>query len=183
MGPSSSDWARVVTVRPVATHVVLELEQQGERVTGRGVELQAEGELVLVPGLERPGHPAHEAVDGVLAFGLVERGLGPHARRTRSGRRPGGWARGRVPGPGPSGTTRRSRIRRSPGSRPRNRRAGWRRPRRRRPPGCRARCATAAPWARRSEILGVRAVMRGELKQTRASAWVRGRTRRAVKAR
>ena len=60
-------------------HVVLDLEEERERIAGRGMELQPEGELVLMPGLERPGHPAHEAVDGVAALRLVQRGLGPHA--------------------------------------------------------------------------------------------------------
>ena len=60
-------------------HVVVDLEQQRERVAGRGMELQPERELVLVPGLERPGQPAHEPVDGVAALGLVQGRLGPHA--------------------------------------------------------------------------------------------------------
>ena len=64
--------------QPLPADVVLELQQKGERVARRGVELQPEGELVLVPGLERPGQPPHEAVDGVAALGLVEGGLGPH---------------------------------------------------------------------------------------------------------
>ena len=62
----------------LAAHVVVELEQQREGIPGRGMELQAEGDLVLVARLEGPGHPAHEAVDGVVALGLVQRGLGPH---------------------------------------------------------------------------------------------------------
>ncbi len=75
--PSSSDCALVVTTQALAADVVLELEQQRERIARRGVELQAERELVLVPGLQRPWHPAHEAVDGVPALGLVQGGLGP----------------------------------------------------------------------------------------------------------
>ena len=62
----------------LAADVVLELEQQREGIAGRGVELQAEGELVLVPRLQGPGEPADEAVDRVAALGLVERRLGPH---------------------------------------------------------------------------------------------------------
>ena len=58
--------------------VVLQLQEERERVAGRGVQLQTQRELVLVAGLERPGHPAHEAVDGVAALGLVQGGLGPY---------------------------------------------------------------------------------------------------------
>ena len=42
------------------------------------MELQAQRDLVLVPGLEGPGQPAHQAVDGVVPFGLVQGRLGPH---------------------------------------------------------------------------------------------------------
>ena len=58
--------------------MVLDLEEQREGVARRGMQLEAEGELVLVPRLERPRHPAHEAVNGVVALRFVERGLGPH---------------------------------------------------------------------------------------------------------
>ena len=59
--------------------MVLQLEQEREGVARGGVQLQAQRELVLVAGLQRPGQPAHQAVDGVVALGLVERGLGPDA--------------------------------------------------------------------------------------------------------
>ena len=78
ISPSSSDCARVVTRQALPAHVVVDLEQEREGVAGRGVELQAQGELVLMPGLERPGHPADQAVDGVAALRLVQRRLGPH---------------------------------------------------------------------------------------------------------
>ena len=64
--------------QPVPTDVILEFEEQRERVSRRGMELQSEGQLVLVAGLECPGEPAHQAVDGVATLGLVEGGLGPH---------------------------------------------------------------------------------------------------------
>ena len=52
--------------------MVVELEQQREGIAGRGVELEAQRDLVLVPGLEGPGQPADQAVDGVVPFGLVQ---------------------------------------------------------------------------------------------------------------
>ena len=42
------------------------------------MQLEPERHLVLVPGLQRPGQPAHQPVDGVAPLGLVEGGLGPH---------------------------------------------------------------------------------------------------------
>ena len=43
------------------------------------MELEAQRQLVLVPGLQRPGQPAHEAVNGVVALRFVEGGLSPDA--------------------------------------------------------------------------------------------------------
>ena len=158
------------TVRPSRPTWYSISSSERERVARRGVELQAQGELVLVPGLERPRHPAHQAVDGVVALGLVEGGLGPHpvelVAAVGQPVRPRGQDLaptrvGPLVGPKPSMT--------------------WWSPDRVGPQGGahladhdllarRARCATAAPSARRRRSWASRAVMATELKQTRTAA-------------
>ena len=138
------------------------------------MELEAQRELVLVPRLERPGQPAHQAVNGVVALRLVEGGLGPDpvelVAAVGQAVRPRGQdlapARMR-PLVGPEAVDDRVRPRRVGASvAPTSQTMTSWRP-----------CPIRHCWpvGEATEILGVRAVIASELKQTRASVGVRGR--------